>query len=262
MKIRKCANGHFFDIEMYARCPVCGAVDPESAEAGKKKKNLFDKLFSKSQEISLKSSAEETKGTDTSGGPMAPEDDAVTLTAALDEVATRTVEPEKTQDEGPKTESLYAVEAGKMNSVEEVGEEDSSHSSIKEEEAPFDPWDEETAPVVGWLVCVKGKHIGKSFMLTEGSNSIGRSRMNQIVLSKDNRVSREKHAVIAYEPVRKGFYLTPGEESGLTYLNDQFVGETTQLKKGDVIECGESQLMFIPLCDDSFQWESYLEKND
>ncbi|MCD8005852.1 MAG: FHA domain-containing protein [Oscillospiraceae bacterium] len=117
-----------------------------------------------------------------------------------------------------------------------------------------------TDPVVGWLVCVGGKHFGQSFNITTGKNSIGRDESNRIVLPLDNRVSRSKHALITYEPKKRNFYLQPGESSGLTYLNDDYIDESKILRAKDIIELGESKFIFIPLCDESFTWEDYIKR--
>ena len=115
-------------------------------------------------------------------------------------------------------------------------------------------------PVVGWLVCVKGVHFGESFYIGTGKNAIGRNSDNKIVLWADNSVSRVKHALIVYEPKKRQFYIQPGDSSGLTYLNDEYITESKLMKKHDVIELGESKFVFIPLCDDVFSWEDYISK--
>lgn len=115
-------------------------------------------------------------------------------------------------------------------------------------------------PVVGWLVCVSGPHFGDSFSIVSGKNSIGRSTENKIVISGDNTVSRSKHALIIYEPKKRNFYLQPGDGSGLTYLNNDDVFETKIISAKDIIEIGSSKFMFVPLCDESFSWSDYEEK--
>lgn len=117
-------------------------------------------------------------------------------------------------------------------------------------------------PVVGWLVCVGGCHFGECFSLYAGKNSIGRSEENRIVISDDNGISRLKHALIVYEPKKRNFYLQPGDSSGLTYLNDDYITESRMLSSFDAIELGESKFLFVPLCGESFSWEEYVRRGE
>ncbi len=115
-------------------------------------------------------------------------------------------------------------------------------------------------PVVGWLVCTSGKHFGESFCIGAGKNSIGRSASNRIVLGREDSVSREKHALIVYEPMHRDFYLQPGDASGLTYLNGAFIAQMQKLTARDEIGLGGCKLLFVPLCGPDFTWETYLKK--
>lgn len=116
----------------------------------------------------------------------------------------------------------------------------------------------DSEPVVGWLVCVKGKHFGESFQLAAGRNAVGRCMSNKVVLHKDNAVSREKHVWITYDPKGRSFFIQPGEGSGLTYLNGDIVMEFKKLKAMDKIEFGEGMYLLIPLCGEDFSWEAYM----
>ncbi len=113
-------------------------------------------------------------------------------------------------------------------------------------------------PVVGWLLCIKGAHFGEDFRICAGSNSVGRSDSNRIVIKGDMSVSREKHAFITYDPKHGKFYVKPGDSSGLTYVNEEYIMETKPLMNRDIIEIGSSKFMFIQLCDESFKWEDYI----
>lgn len=115
-------------------------------------------------------------------------------------------------------------------------------------------------PVAGWLVAVSGPHFGESFCIYSGKNSLGRSADNSICLENDMSVSRNRHATIIFEPKKKKFYVQPGESSGLTYLNDDDVFDIKPLSAKDIIETGETKLMFVPLCDKTFSWEDYISK--
>lgn len=117
-----------------------------------------------------------------------------------------------------------------------------------------------TEPVAGWLVCVKGNYVGESFELHTGKNHIGRSLNMTVALAKEKTVSREKHATITFDPVAKQFYLQAGDSSGLTYLNGKLLLVPDTLKKYDLITLGECSLIFVPLCGENFDWDKILSK--
>lgn len=111
-----------------------------------------------------------------------------------------------------------------------------------------------TEPVVGWLVCVKGVHFGEDFKIKSGRNFIGRSGSMNISLSADKAVSRDKHAILTYDPKSNSFLIQPGDSSELCYVNDEAVLIPTKLKLNDRISLGESELIFVPFCSDTFSW--------
>ncbi|MBQ3865221.1 MAG: hypothetical protein II781_05215, partial [Clostridia bacterium] len=114
-------------------------------------------------------------------------------------------------------------------------------------------------PVVGWLVCVKGANFGRSYSICAGRNSIGRGQDNRICIAGDMSISRQKQAFLIYEPRHKDFFLAPGEASGLTYLNGEYLSEMKKLSASDKIDMGEATFLFVPLCGEEFSWEDYLE---
>ena len=117
-----------------------------------------------------------------------------------------------------------------------------------------------TEPVVGWLVCVKGVDFGRSFSLKAGKNFIGRNPVvNDIVLQGDNSVSREKHAIVVYDPKSGAFIVQPGMSSELFYVNDKVILQASVIKARDIISVGNTKLMFAPFCGSDFSWDDYKE---
>ena len=114
-------------------------------------------------------------------------------------------------------------------------------------------------PVVGWLVCVSGKHFGESFRIVSGRNTIGRNSENMIVLARDEAVSRERQCWVIYEPKKREFYVQPGESSRLTYLNGDMIMEMKKMNRKDVLEIGDGRYMLIPLCGEDFSWEDFTD---
>jgi hypothetical protein len=109
-------------------------------------------------------------------------------------------------------------------------------------------------PVVGWLVCVKGSNQGRDYRVLSERNRIGRDAQMEICIAGDNRISRDSHAIITYEPRNNEFWLTPGLARGIAYLNGRLVDATTSLKAYDTIELGDTALQFIPFCGERFKW--------
>ena len=110
-------------------------------------------------------------------------------------------------------------------------------------------------PVVGWLVCVKGPNRGQDYRIRGERNFIGRSEKMDICIAADNGISRDKHAVITYNPLKNGFKVSPGESNGLIYLNGDDVDTPSPLGALDRIRLGETELVFVPFCGEHFQWE-------
>lgn len=115
-------------------------------------------------------------------------------------------------------------------------------------------------PVVGWLVAVSGPERGHDYRIISDKNYIGRSEQMEISIAGDETISRENHAIIAYNPKKQVYRLVPGESKRLAYLNDEEVLEPMFLKAYDVIELGETKLLFIPFCGKEFHWDMVGDK--
>lgn len=113
-------------------------------------------------------------------------------------------------------------------------------------------------PVVGWLVCVDGPDKGKDFRIMAKNNTIGRSEKMDICIKGDTTISRENHARLAYDEKHNNFHLIPGESTNNIYLNDEPIYIPTKLSAYDVIEFGESKIIFVPLCNEKFTWQTGL----
>ena len=114
-------------------------------------------------------------------------------------------------------------------------------------------------PVVGWLVCIEGADKGKDFRVRSERNTIGRGANMDVCISGDDGISREKHAFISYNPRKNSFLLLPGESRGIVYLNDDEVAAPMPLKAFDLIELGQTKLLFVPFCGDRFEWAKTAE---
>ena len=114
-------------------------------------------------------------------------------------------------------------------------------------------------PVVGWLVRVKGPDRGRDYRIRSEKNSVGRADSMDICISGDDTISRNDHAFVVYDPRKKIFRIQAGLSRGLVYLNGEEVIASELLAAYDTISVGQSELLFIPLCGERFQWETEQE---
>jgi hypothetical protein len=109
-------------------------------------------------------------------------------------------------------------------------------------------------PVVGWLVCLAGPDRGHDFRLHSEKNYIGRSNAMDVCIAADETVSRERHALIIFDPKKQVFWAVPGDASGLVYLNGDIVHAPAQMKQDDVLEVGQTKLVLVPFVGEKYSW--------
>jgi hypothetical protein len=117
--------------------------------------------------------------------------------------------------------------------------------------------DDETVsdPVVGWLVVVKGPGRGKALSLGYGFNSIGRDPSQRVRLDfGDSQISRLNHAKLFYDSKSRKFMMTLGESINPTYVRTEALLVPTEIKSGDRIVMGQTELLFTALCGENFEW--------
>lgn len=121
---------------------------------------------------------------------------------------------------------------------------------------PAEEPEADAPPVVGWLVIIDGPGRGRAREIVSGRNAVGRGAGNDISVDfGDSQISRDKHAVISYDPRGRKFYIQHGEGTNLTYLNDQPVLTPCELEALSHITLGDTVLRFVPLCGKDFDWQ-------
>lgn len=111
-------------------------------------------------------------------------------------------------------------------------------------------------PVVGWLVVVKGPGRGNAVRLGNGWNSIGRDSSQRVRLDYgDAKISRSNHAKLLYDTRSRKFTITLGDGLNPTYLKGEALLAPTELKGRDLIQLGDTELLFVPLCGNDFDWQ-------
>ena len=109
-------------------------------------------------------------------------------------------------------------------------------------------------PVVGWLVCVEGPMRGNDYRLHAGYNYIGRE-LGDVRISGDQQISRQNHAMVAFDDADGIYYAGPSAGRNLLKVNGKTVLNAVELNRYDIILIGTTKLMFVPLCGEHFSWK-------
>lgn len=111
-------------------------------------------------------------------------------------------------------------------------------------------------PVVGWMICVSGKEKGRDYRIHSDNNYIGRSEKMDICVRGDETISRENHAIVSYDSIDKTYYFSPGEGRNIVRHNGKAIFQTVTLSAYDRVIVGKTELLFVPLCGEEFEWGS------
>ncbi len=219
MALKRCSSGHFFNPDRFSTCPYCGGGDAAAPTVAR--------AATPRPESTAPGSEPPTQPL--RNRPAAPQDDQDTAPIADVEGGVPQTSPggEASARAGGEDEGLTIGVSGKPRGVD---------------------------PVVGWLVCVEGPDRGRDFRIHAERNFIGRSPDMDVALTEDRSVSRDRHAILSYDPRTRDFLLAPGEAKGLVYHNGNAVLTPVKINVHDTIELGESILRFVALCGDDFSW--------
>jgi len=247
MELKRCANGHSYDPSITPECPEC------ASQAGHTVPLVGVDMSGGMSWDNIPSTVEDWGST----GPTAPVDGGMgggfnPPTGNWDWATPDTVgKTQPIQHEtvavNPQTNNWADEDHYKTLGTPPVGYNVTMPVGYQKTTGAI-------RPVTGWLVCVEGAEKGKDFRLHSDMNYIGRSRNNDVVLASDPTVSRERHAMIAYDSRDKMFFFAPANGSSLVRQNGRPVLSTVELKRGDRIEIGEGTYVFVPLCGDDFEW--------
>jgi len=109
-------------------------------------------------------------------------------------------------------------------------------------------------PVVGWLVCAEGPVRGADFRLHAGYNYIGREA-GDVRLRGDSQISRQNHAMIAYDSSERAYFVGPAAGRNLIKVNGKTVLNAVEIHSYDTISIGSTKLVFVALCGEQFGWD-------
>lgn len=110
-------------------------------------------------------------------------------------------------------------------------------------------------PVVGWLVCVEGPVRGVDYRIHAGYNYIGREA-GDIRIQGDQQISRQNHAMIAYDSSELTYFVGPAAGRNLIKVNGKTVFNAVEIHSYDIISIGTTKLIFVALCGEAFSWRA------
>lgn len=99
--------------------------------------------------------------------------------------------------------------------------------------------EEQSTPVVGWIVDINGKQKGQDFRLRGKQTSLGAGEECDIIL--ENEFASTRHASIRFE--NGEYFLTDLDTTNGTLLNGKPVAKE-KLKDGDKIQIGKTEYIF------------------
>lgn len=208
MEMRKCINGHYYDVSIHPTCPYCETKGDNSMTVG----------FAP-------------------GMAMQPDGDSRTLPIGYQSMTT-------------PMENRTPVNSYSSPVSPVVNDDDDNRTvAIIHKDMGVDP-------VVGWLVCLNNSQKGRDYRIHSDNNYVGRSEKMDVCIRGDETISRDNHAIISYDSRDNIFYFSPGDGRSIVRVNDKAVFNTVELKAYDVITIGKTNLLFIPLCTDKFEWSA------
>jgi len=273
MDMKRCSNlnlRHYYDASLYDRCPYCYPGTPERSQP--KRVNIPEGVDGHSVFIDPETMKQNLLSVE-SAPKKEPESAIFSNTPEIQQPVVQEV-PKPIHEPAVAPSDLSAVErhdsepsslmdeiAGKKSSVYIDTSLNNGQMNADDGKTRGFYADDGAEPVVGWLICVKGKYFGESFNLHAGQNTIGRSLRMSIALINEECVSRESHAKIIFDPKSETFIVVAGQSSGLTYLNGTLLAMPTNLKAYDKLEFGSNCMyIFMPLCGENFSWNSYVNQ--
>lgn len=220
MTLIKCPNGHYYDSSRFSNCPHCGMSGAASVGADQTTVPL--------------------------NIPDAPQPSNV-VTEPL-----TVPQPVISQPVVSQPVVSQPVVSQPVNVTVPIASDDDRTLPVTAD--MLDGMAEKPAPVVGWLVCTDGVNKGTDYRLHQGRNFIGRSPEMDVCILGDNTVSRSSHAIVVYDPRSNVYLAQPGSSKELFYVNDKLVLNPVELKTMDLLNIGDTKLMFVPLCGEQFHW--------
>lgn len=242
MNYVKCKKGHMYDPSLTPTCPQC------AAESGSSFEN-----YGPTEPVTA--------------GSSSPNVDFGVFSVGATEPVPPTM-PETTEippsfhsgystNDGYSTNSGYSATGGGYTRSHVPAASETSYPTNNGFDVmpPTEPLYPKIRPVVGWLVCVEGPDKGRDYPIRDGYNTIGRDPSNDIAVQNDFHISREKHALVAYDRRERVFFYGPCEGRNIVRLNGKMLMQASEIHAYDMIDFESTKLMFVPFCGERFNWD-------
>lgn len=122
-------------------------------------------------------------------------------------------------------------------------------------------YDDDSDPITGWLVVVKGPGLGRGSTLGSGMNIVGRSAESRCALPYgDTLMSSDDHIRIIYDEDTRKFFVSHGSGKNVSRVNGEILMNTMPLTDGSVINLSKvTTVMFKAFCGEGFDWSDLAE---
>ncbi len=234
-QLTQCPNGHYYNAAIHASCPECARLSG----------GLGATADLSSNGAPVMGVTEPLSGVGAGGGSFGVTEPLSGVVAGGGSFGV--------------TEPLNSVGAGGGNfgATEPLSRDPRGGGS-----SPFQPTmiggdlgvDGGTEPVVGWIVCIDGPMRGNDYRLHAGYNYIGRET-GDVRITGDQQISRQNHAMIAYDDTDRVFYVGPASGRNLIKVNGKTVLNAVDLHNYDILSIGTTKLIFVALCGEQFDWK-------
>ena len=247
-ELKICANGHYYDPEMYSSCPYCSNVSQAVDRSDSFNTAPIPNTVNAPMEAGPTAPAQ--GGGNFYGQPQVFSDLGKTVPSAMSVRPLDNTAP--VRQEGPATmppQKSAFDETGATRPVN-YGSKNAQADNGKEAEP-----ENIFSFVVGWLVATSGPYKGRSFEIHHGNTTIGRDQ-GDIKLPLDSSISRQRHAEIAFDERHCKYYLVARDATNHIYVDDTMLinGSHVELKPYAVVDMGNSSFRFTPFCSEAFQW--------
>ncbi len=231
MPMRMCESGkHFYNPDVYDECPTCQEDKKNNSKIDEPpnipKTDKVDESNNKSFEIKNHNQVPKTQLRNSRLNKES-------------ETSEPTDNPFKKKQGAPTPKGTQVILGGKKF---ETGK---SQNDLE-------------LPVAGWLVIIEGPGKGRDFRLIQGDNKIGRNDDMEVCLNfgvySDETVSREAHATVVYDANANEFFVIRGSSRNLPMLNEKTIRSDQNMSSKDVLQVGQTKLLFVPLCGENFKW--------